>query len=69
MAQLGDVVGVGQKAHVEHQVGLDGDAVLEAEGDDADTHGRGTPPIPEQPQSFHWFHSVVSSNESSSNPQ
>lgn len=34
--QLRHIVGVGHEPHVEHQVRLDGDAVLEAEGQDAD---------------------------------
>src|SRR6478752_8665009 len=39
-AQLGDPVRVGQEAHVGHPVGVDGDAVLEAEADDRDLEAR-----------------------------
>ena len=36
--QLGNIIGVGQETHIEDQVGVDGNAVLEAEGGDGDRH-------------------------------
>ena len=37
-AHDGVIEGIGQKAHVDHQVRLDGHAVLEAKGEDRDLH-------------------------------
>ena len=48
--QLRHIVGVGHEAHVEHQIRLDGDAVLEAEGQDVDGQSSPIPLLAEQVQ-------------------
>ena len=50
--QLRHVVGVGHEAHIEHQIRLDGDAVLEAEGQDVDGQSSPIPLLAEQVQQF-----------------